>query len=223
MRTIFAAFDFKSADLAAEEKNYIETHVRLAKQFPGLRQYITGRLSAPSGKNPPYYRAATLTFDDAAAFEAAFRKSPVAKPLVEDGKAHLTNVRWLELDSAVIVPFESKAPGMNCFMMASEFDLKLNGGDLAAAEKRYLDHHTYLARRLPGLRAYAIGRFVQPLGAKADRVASFDRLRMAIIVFDDFEALRAAYRSPVGQELAKDEEETIANPRVYRIDATVQV
>ena len=48
-------------------------------------------------------------------------------------------------------------------------------------------------------------------------------LRMTMLVFDSFETLGDAYRSPVGQELQKDEETTIVNARVYRIDATVQL
>jgi len=223
MRTIFAAFDFKSGDLADEENNYLENHVRLAKELPGLRQYITGRLRAPAGTTPPHYRAATLSFDDAEALAAAVRKSPVAKPLAADGAAHITNTRWLELDSEVIVPFVSKQSGKDYFMMAAHFDLKLTGGDLAAAEQRYLGHHTFLARRLPGLRHYLIGRFVPPVGMRPDLAPPSDRLRMAMLVFDDIETLRAAYRSPAGEELARDEQETIANARVYRIDATVQV
>ena len=48
-------------------------------------------------------------------------------------------------------------------------------------------------------------------------------LRMAMLVFDSSEALHDAYHSPVGQELSKDEEATIVNTRLYRIDATVQL
>ena len=217
MRTVFAGFSFKSADLAAEEKNYLENHVRLARELPGLRRYITGRVRAPAGKQPPFYRAATLTFDSNEEKRAAMRNSPVAQPLIDDSEAHLTGTRWLELDSEIIVPFATAQPGKDYFMMAAEFDLKLDGGDLAAAEKRYLDHHTHLARRMPGLRHYLVGRLAEVAGKKPDR------FRMAMLVFDDVEALKAAYRSPVGQELAKDEEASIANARVYRIDATVQV
>lgn len=223
MRTMFATFDFKSSDLEAEEKNYLENHVRLAKTLPGLRQYITARLRAPAGSKPPHYRAAILDFDDAAALEAAVRRSPVAKPIAQDGAAHLTNSRWLELDSEVIVPFASKQTGREFFMMAAQFDLKLDGGDIAAAEARYLNHHTHLARRLPGLRYYLIGRFAAPVGMRTDLTQPADRLRMAMLAFDNIEVLRAAYRSTEGQELARDEEATIANPRVFRLDATVQV
>lgn len=217
MRTVFALFNFRSSDLAAEERNYIEHHVHLARQLPGLRQYITGRLRSPAGQQPPFYRAAMLNFDSNDAKRTAMRDSPVAKPLAADGDAHMSDTRWLELESEIIVPFTAKQPGKNYFMMAAEFDLKLDGIDLEAAEKRYLDHHTHLARRLPDLRHYLIGRLMPAAGARPER------LRMAILVFDDAEALKAAYRSPVGRELAKDEEATITNARVYRIDATVQV
>ena len=217
MRTIFALFNFKSSDLAAEERNYIEHHVQLARQLPDLRQYITGRLRGPAGQPPPYYRAATLSFDSNDAKRSAMRNSPVAKPLAADGDAHMSGTRWLELESEIIVPFTTKQPGKDYFVMAAEFDLKLDGLDLAAAEKRYLDQHTHLARRLPGLRHYLIGRLMPVAGTPPER------LRMAALVFDDFEALKAAYRSPAGRELAKDEEATITNARVYRIDATVQI
>jgi uncharacterized protein (TIGR02118 family) len=216
MRTLFALFDFKSSDLAAEEQNYIETHVRLARELPGLRRYITGKMIGSKNHPAPYYRAAALNFDDAEALRFAMRDSPVGKPLTDDGVEHLTNVRWIHLDSKVIVPFDLK-PGASCMLMAAEFDLKLNGGDYAAAESRYLNHHTHIARRLPGLRHYIVGRIVPKRDAKPELP------RMAILIFDSAEAGREAYRSPVGQELAADEVETIANARVYRLDATVQV
>ena len=217
MRTVFALFNFKSSDLAAEERNYLDYHVQLARQLPGLRRYIIGRLRGPAGQPPPYYRAATLSFDSNDGKRSAMRDSPVAKPLAADGDAHMSSTRWLELESDVIVPFTAKQLGRDYFVMAAEFDVKLELLDLAAAEKRYLDHHTYLARRLPGLRHYLIGRLMPVAGTPPER------LRMAAMVFDDFEALKAAYRSPAGRELAKDEEATITNARVYRIDATVQI
>jgi uncharacterized protein (TIGR02118 family) len=217
MRTVFAMFNFKSSDLAAEEKNYADNHVRLAKELPGLRQYITGRFRAPTGKQPPHYRAATLTFDHNDAKRSAMRDSPVAKPLAADGEAHMSDTRWLEFESEVIVPFTTKQPGEDYFIMAAEFDLKLDGLDAAGAEKRYLDHHTHLARRLPDLRHYMIGRLMPAAGSQPDRQ------RMALLVFDHADALKAAYRSPAGVELAKDEDATIVNARVYRLDARVQI
>ena len=220
MRTVFACFDFKSSDLEAEERNYNDVHVALAKQLPGLRQYITGRLRAPSGERPPYYRGALLSYDDAGAAEAAMRRSPVAKAVGADGRDHMTKLQWLEMDTEVIVPFETSPAGRQFLLMAAAFDLRVKEAgfsDAASAEQRYLGEHTRIARRLPGLRHYMVGRLVEANHQMPDR------MRMAFIAFDDVEALRAAYRSPVGLELLKDEEATIANARVYRIDATGQI
>jgi uncharacterized protein (TIGR02118 family) len=189
--------------------------VRLARELPGLRNYITGKLIGSKRAPAAYYRAAALNFDDLSAMRTAMRDSPVAKPLTDDGVEHLTNVRWIHLDSEVIVPFDAR-PGANYMLMAAEFDLKPNGGDYAAAESLYLSHHTHIARRMPGLRYYLIGRVATKPGIEPER------RRMALLVFDSAEAGREAYHSPVGQELARDEEATIANPRVYRLDATVQ-
>jgi uncharacterized protein (TIGR02118 family) len=220
MRTIFACFDFRSADLEVEERNYADVHVGLAKQLPGLRRYITGRLRAPTGQKPPYYRTAILSFDNAAEAEIATRKSPVAKPLAADTREHMTNARWVEMDSEIIVPFESSPAGGDYLVMAAEFDLqveKAGFSDIASAEQRYLGEHTRIARRLPGLRNYMVGRPLETAGQHPDR------LRIAMLAFDNAQALRDAYRSTVGAELIKDEEATIANARVYRIDATVQI
>lgn len=217
MYTSFASFNFKSADLEAEEKNYLDYHVPLARKLPGLRLYLTGRFRARTGVKPERYRAAILSFDDGKAAAEAMRSSPVAKELSDDGATHMTDVRWLTLDSEVIVPFDSRKVGENYFMMAAEFDLKPEGGDPEAAENRYRNRHTALARRLPGLRCYTIGRLKEGAGVKPDRY------RMALLVFDTIDDLRAAYRSPVGVELVKDEEATITNARVHRLDIRVEV
>jgi uncharacterized protein (TIGR02118 family) len=220
MRTIFSCFDFKSPDLEAEERNYADIHVELAKRLPGLQRYVTGRLRAPAGQQPPHYRAAILNFDSVADAEAATHKSPVAKPLAVDGRAHMTNLRWLEVDSEIIVPFETAHPGRQFLVMVAEFDLhveKAGFSEAASAERRYLGEHTRIARRLPGLRHYMVGRLVDAAQRKPDR------LRIAFLAFDDAETLRSAYRSPVGAELIKDEGATIANARVYRMDATIQI
>jgi EthD domain len=226
MKTVFATFNFKSTDLAAAEKLYIEYHVRLTHQLPNLRQYITG-LVRPHPLRPSPHRAAFNYFDDEAALRWALHRSPAAKPLLQDGAAHLRVNRWLELDSEIIVPFESRRVGQQCFVLAAEFELKLGYGDTETAEKRYLDYHVDVARQLPNLRHYMISKYQASRKIDVVRASGEVRvrnpLRMAMLVFDSFEALRDAYRSSVGQELRKDEEATIANARVYHIDATVQL
>jgi EthD domain len=226
MKTVFATFNFKSTDLVSAEKLYIENHVRLTRQLPNLRQYITG-LVRPHPQRPSPHRAAFNYFDDEGALRWALHKSPAAKPLLEDGAAHLRVNRWLELDSEIIVPFESRRPGLQCFVMAAEFELKLNGSDAEAAIQRYLDYHVEVARQLPNLRHYMVSKYqvskqldgITALGKLSQR----NPLRMAMFVFDSFEALCDAYQSPLGQKLSKDEEATMAISRVYHIEATVQV
>ena len=45
------------------------------------------------------------------------------------------------------------------------------------------------------------------------RTVHAERYRSAILGFDSLDALRAAYASPVGQELRADEERLIARPQ----------
>jgi uncharacterized protein (TIGR02118 family) len=193
-----------------KRKNYFANHVALAKRMPGLRLYYTGRLMPVQGRTPEHLRAAITGFDDAAAAAAAFR-SEVIPPLVADTQAHLKDISQRSLAAEVIVPFNERRAEQRCFVMCAEFDLEQSGG-LDAAERHYRDFHVGIAKRLPGLRNYLIGK-----------LDGADRYRIAILVFDSLDALRDAYRSPVGQQLVRDEETTIRNPRVLRLDARVEV
>src|ERR1700685_2455858 len=88
MHLTLVTFNFQSADLEAEERNYLGHHVELAKRFPGLRQYYTGRLMKVAGKEPNRVRGAILPYDDAAAAVSAMR-SDVVPALLADTQAHL--------------------------------------------------------------------------------------------------------------------------------------
>ena len=210
MHFTFVGFNFKSSDIEAEERNYFDHHVMLVKGLPGLRQYYTARTMEHRGEKPSHYRHAVLVFDNAEASGKAFH-TPAGPALMADTQAHLKDLRSNIFDGEIIVPFENRKPGQKCFVMAAEFNLdKVNP---EAAEKRYREHHTSIARRLPGLRNYMIGK----PGANADRY------RIAILAFDSLAAFKDAYRSPVGAELIKDEEETIRDGRVHRLDARVEI
>ena len=210
MQFTLASFNYQSADLEAEERNYLGHHVALAKSMPGIRLYYTGRTIAHRGQKPEHFRHAILAFDDADASSKAFQ-STAGPALIADTRAHLKDLRNIIFDGEIIVPFDARRPGQTCFVMAAEFNL--DSADLASSENRYRNHHTSIARRLPGLRNYMIGK----LGAGADRY------RIAILVFDSADAFKAAYRSPVGLELIADEEATIRDARVHRLDARVEV
>jgi uncharacterized protein (TIGR02118 family) len=97
------------------------------------------------------------------------------------------------------------------YMIAS-FDFNVAAhGSREAAERYYLEHHVPLARRLPGLRRYVIGRpeAVGPAGARGQRAA--------ILAFDDVAALRQAYRSEVGRALREDEKRLIGEADVVYV------
>jgi uncharacterized protein (TIGR02118 family) len=212
----FVRFNFKSADLEAEERNYFTNHVALAKGLPGLRFYYTALLTAPRGEKPDRRRAAILAFDSADAWAAAMR-TEAAPALIADTQAHISDIDSRSAEAEVIVPFDSRRAGQPCFIMAAEFDLATDGGGPGAAEIRYRDKHVAIARRLPGLRNYVIGK----LAAVARDEPS--RYRLALLTFDSLDAFRAAYASPAGQELIEDERATIRNARVFRLDARVEV
>ena len=210
MNFTFVGFNYQSADLEAEERNYLGHHVALAKSFPGLRQYYTARTIEHHGEKPKHLRRALLMFDSADAAGKAMQ-SAAGPAIIADTQAHLKDLETSIFDGEIIVPFENRKPGQKCFLMTAEFNLDPTNPE--AAEKRYREHHTRIARRLPGLRNYMIGK----LGANADRY------RIAILAFDSLDAFRQAYRSPVGAELIKDETETIRDARVLRLDARVEV
>src|SRR5579864_8005089 len=201
MNFTYVAFNFQSADIEAEERNYLDHHVALAKSFPGLRQYYTARTMEHRGEKPVHFRHALLMFDNAEASAKAMQ-SPAGPAIIADTQAHLKDLRTTIFDGEIIVPFEHRTPGQKCFLMAAEFNLDKANPDVA--EKRYREHHTGIARRLPGLRNYMIGK----LGAGEDRH------RIALLAFDSQEVFKDAYRSPVGAELIKDEEATIRDARV---------
>jgi uncharacterized protein (TIGR02118 family) len=210
MNFTYVAFNYQSSDIEAEERNYLGHHVALAKSLPGLRQYYTARTMKHRGEKPSHFRHALLVFDNADASMKAMQTA-AGPAIIADTQAHLKDLRTVIFDGEIIVPFEDRRPGQKCFVMAAEFNLE--GGNSEAAEKRYREHHTGIARRLPGLRNYMIGK----LGAGADRY------RIAILAFDSLDAFKDAYRSPVGAELIRDEEATIRDARVYRLDACVEV
>lgn len=88
---------------------------------------------------------------------------------------------------------------------------------LEEAERHYRDYHVPLARRLPGLQRYVIGKLLETPTVRAERY------RGAILGFDTLDALRAAYASPVGRELRQDEKRLIADPRAILIEGETVV
>lgn len=71
--------------------------------------------------------------------------------------------------------------------------------DPAAFDAHYFDVHVPLAKRLPGLQRYEISK--RPIATPAGDAEPY---LVATLYFDTFEALRAAFATPVGRECAAD-------------------
>jgi uncharacterized protein (TIGR02118 family) len=211
MHITYVAFNFKGADVEAEERHYLDYHLALAKSLPGVSLYLAGRLRPIQGRKPERFRAAVLAYPSAEASMAAMSNDASMK-LMADSQEHLTDLRLEILTAEEVVPFKPRRPGAACFVLGAAFDFQASQGDRAAAERKYRSVHVEIARKLPGLRGYLIA----PLEGG-------ERQRIAFLVFDSFDSFRAAMASPAGRELAKDGEATITNVRFDHIDARVEV
>lgn len=210
----FVRFNFRGTNVEAEERNYRTHYTHLAGTLPGMQLYLTGRMLEHRGVKPSHFRAALIAFDSAAAADATAR-SEVEAAVLAEFDARFTDVIAEAAEAELIVPFDGRKPGRECFVMVAEFNLEARAG-LDAADDRYRTCHVSLASRLPKLRSYIIGC----LGAGLRGAA--DRYRIAVLVFDSFDAFREAYRSPAGQDLRQDEA-TLRDARVYRLDARVEL
>jgi uncharacterized protein (TIGR02118 family) len=70
--------------------------------------------------------------------------------------------------------------------------------DIEAFEKHYFEIHVPLAKQFPGLRRYTVSRNASPVRGSDPYhlVAELD--------WDDMDSLRRYFRSPLGQETARD-------------------
>ena len=128
---------------------------------PGLRQYYTGRPMKVAGEKPMRF-----------ALRFCFRRrggcrnsdgSAVVPALIADTQAHLKDLRPLSMPKT-IVPFDSRRAGQQCFVMVAEFDL--DRGGYRGGGKALPRHTPSIARRLPGLRNYMIGKLVKTAGLR---------------------------------------------------------
>lgn len=204
--------NFRGPDIAAEERHYLDYHVPLIKQAPGILCYYSGRVVAADGGAEERMRAAIIAFADRAAAEAARASQPWAAAAA-DGQAHFSDMIYTTAEGTEATPFPGRKPGQRYFIWAAEFDLACDSRGLDAADRHYLDVHVPMAMRLPGLRHYLIGK----LGAA--ETARTDRYRSAVLVFDSRQALHGAFGSAVGTEILRDRGASIRNTRAWEIDA----
>jgi len=188
MHITFVAFNFKGSDLASEEQHYFDYHVALAKSFPGVSLYATGRFLPVRGAKPAHLRGAILGYDSVEAGVAAMGTEASMKVIV-DTQERLTDMRLEAFQADAVVPFEKGRPGASRFIWAVAFDFK--DSDREAAERNYRAGHVEIARKLPGLKGYLIGRL------------DGERQRIALMAFESADRFRAAMASPAGLESSK--------------------
>jgi uncharacterized protein (TIGR02118 family) len=221
MHIMMVTFDFQSSDLDAEERHYRDVHMALAKQFTGVSMYLAGRIRAtqfgftrtPDDAAQPF-RTAIMWFDSMQDFMNSV-SSRAGTEVMADTQAHLKNVRMIHAEGEALVPFDSRKPGRQCFLLAAHIDYQASFGTPEAAERHYLDVHTKLACRVPGLRGYYAGKTIA-LGDKPDCA------RVVFQMYDDFGGFERGMASPQGQELLKDDARLISVKRVFYADAGIE-
>src|SRR5215469_3694113 len=115
MFLMFARFDFKSSDLAAEDKNYFDKHVRLARQLPGVRMYLTGRLVTTAQGKPGHYRAVLFGYDTPQAGLTSL-DCPVGVELMADSAEHIVGTTVAACEGEVMLPYDGRKSGQACIV-----------------------------------------------------------------------------------------------------------
>ncbi len=211
MFAMFARFNYKSPNLEAEEKNYLENHVRLARQLLGVRMYVTGKLLQTAQTKPDRYRAVVFGFDTPESAASSY-DCPAGAELAADSAGHIEGTVVDAFETQTFIPFDPRTAGQRCFVMARAFDLQPGERASVDAEKRYRAFQQMI-RTAPGLRGYLAGQTHTAQDQKPDRT------RMEIIIFDHHDAFRAAFTG----ELAAAEQALLLAPRTYLLDGRVEV
>jgi uncharacterized protein (TIGR02118 family) len=203
MFLMFARFNFKSADLAAEDRNYFDNHVRLARQLPGVRMYLTGRLRETPRGRPDRYRAVVFAYDNADAGLNSL-DCPVGAELMADSAAHIEGTLTCGFEGDVIVPFESRRPGQRCIVAAIAYNLA------AGADPSRLRPLRDSIRRMPAVRGYMAGRAIEARGQKPER----DWMEIRICIADGLLHI---------SELIDCDQSVMNMPQIHLFEGEVQI
>jgi uncharacterized protein (TIGR02118 family) len=83
MTALFLAVYDTPTDVDAFDRHYLEVHVPLGRQLPGLRRYTVSRDVAAVRGGPPYYLVVHLEWDTIDDLAAAFA-SPEGRATADD-------------------------------------------------------------------------------------------------------------------------------------------
>ena len=83
-------------------KYYLEKHMLIAKQLPGLRKYVLNSAIVRPGKEPTFDGASELWFDNLDSYRQAF-SSPQGRLTSEDADKFIGKTTSLIVDEHVII------------------------------------------------------------------------------------------------------------------------
>ncbi len=205
MFMMFARFDFKSADLDAEDANYFDNHVRLARQLPGVRMYLTGKLVQAAASKPDRYRAVVFGYDNAQQGLTSL-DCPIGAELMADSAEHIVDTVVDAAEVEVIRPFDDRRSGDSCLVVA----LLYNMG--APADEGRRRSYQNSIRNLPGLCGYMAGHTCEARGLRPDR----DRMELRIFH-------PGALSGKSWPDLIALDSTIMRAPRIYCLEGEVQV
>jgi uncharacterized protein (TIGR02118 family) len=205
MFMMFARFNFKSSDLAAEDRNYFENHVRLARQLPGVRMYLTGKLIETTHSKPDCYRAVVFGYDSPQEGLTSL-DCPIGTELMADSAAHIVDTVTDAAQADVIVPLEGRRSGQPALFVVLLYNL-----GTPADELRRASYRTAITN-LPRLCGYLSGSTFEARGQRPDRD------RMEIRIFDP-----GALHGKSWRDLVALDQSMMRAPRVYCCHGQVQL
>ncbi len=205
MFLMFARFSFISPDLAAEDQNYLDNHVRLARQLPGVRMYLTGKLIETAQGRPDRYRAVVFGYDTAQAGLTSL-DCPEGVELMADSAGHIAGTLVDACEGELTVPFDGRRPGQPCLVAALQYNLN------PPADEARLRSYQNSIRNLAGLCGYMAGPTFEARGQRPDR----DWMEIRIFRPD-------ALSEKSWRELIAMDESITRAPRVYCFQGEVQI
>ncbi|MGH7933109.1 MAG: EthD family reductase [Candidatus Binataceae bacterium] len=187
-----------SLDEGAFHRYWRETHGPIAGRIPQLHMYVQSHRVPLQGTNSPYDGEAEVLVDGLGAM-AELRKSReyLEGALVDERNfIDLTRVEWMVTQDHAIL--DGPTGGT---LVKGVWQLKRKPGmALDEFRKYWIEVHGTLGGKLPGLRRYIQSHLIDDAYLYAE--PRYDGV--AQLWFDSLDAMRAAFASPQGQELAAD-------------------
>jgi uncharacterized protein (TIGR02118 family) len=187
-----------SLDDAVFHRYWRETHGPIVRHIKQLRMYVQSHRIPYTGSNSSYDGEAEVLIDSLSAL-AEMRKGReyLEGALADERKfIDLKRVEWMATEDHVIVEGPSGAP-----LVKGVYQLKRRDGmSLDEFRKYWIEVHGDLGSKLPGLRRYVQSHLIDEAYLYAR--PHFDGV--AQLWFDSTDAMRSAFESPQGKDLAAD-------------------